>query len=151
MRQHHTKAHGDPLPNRTCADCGETFYDPKARRTYCEGCFTGAGPQNGNWKDAKNRAECRACGETVECSPSNKPGVFCSACVQQMDGFCGTSSYAGKLTEKVTTACEQCGSPVTVRASKRAYGAGRFCDEVSLAAWQSENWRGDKRPRWNGG
>ena len=48
MRQHHTKVHGDPLPNRTCEACGEEFYDPEARRTYCEDCYTEAGTQNGN-------------------------------------------------------------------------------------------------------
>ena len=37
-RQHHTKVHGDPLPNRTCEECGEEFYDPKARRMYFTLC-----------------------------------------------------------------------------------------------------------------
>lgn len=151
MRQHHTKVHDERLPNRICAECGEEFYDAKARRTYCEDCYTGAGEQNGNWKDAKEEADCRKCGETFEYYPSDKEGVFCPECVDEMDEFYGMPSYEGKLTEEVTTDCEQCGDAVTVRQSKRAYGAGRFCGKNCLAEWQSENWRGENHPRWKGG
>jgi hypothetical protein len=52
MRQHHTKMHGEPLPNRTCTGCDERFYDPKARREYCGDCNPNAGSNNGNWKHA---------------------------------------------------------------------------------------------------
>jgi hypothetical protein len=31
MGQHHTKAHGDPVPNRTCKGRETDFYGPKAR------------------------------------------------------------------------------------------------------------------------
>lgn len=151
MRQHHTKVHGEPLPNRTCSECGERFYDPKARRTYCEDCYTGAGEQNGNWKGAKERAACRRCGEDFEYYPSNKEGVFCPDCVDEAEEFLGSPSYDGKLTEKVTTPCEQCGDEVTLRQSKRNYGAGRFCSRNCLSRWQSENWQGEDHPNWNGG
>jgi hypothetical protein len=151
MRQHHTKVHDEPLPNRTCSECGEEFYDPKARRTYCDDCYTGTGEQNGNWKDAKAVATCRRCGDDFEYYPSDKEGVFCPECVADAEEFLGTPSYEGKLTEKVTTLCEQCGDEVTLRRSKRNYGAGRFCSRECLAQWQSENWQGEDHPNWNGG
>lgn len=143
--------HGESLPNRTCADCGESFYDEKAQPTYCDDCFTEAEKLNGNWKNATQEEECRICGEVFEYYPSNKKGVFCPQCVAESDEFLGTPAYAGKVTEKVTTSCEQCGTPVTVRKSKRAYGAGRFCSRQCLADWQSENWQGEDHPGWKGG
>lgn len=151
MRQHHTKVHGIPLPNRTCGECDEMFYDPKARRVYCDDCYTGAGEQNGNWQNAAETTDCRRCDTEFEYYPSNKDGVFCSDCVERMNEFIGTPSHEGKVTEKVTTPCEQCGAAITVRKSKRNYGSGRFCSRPCLAEWQSENWRGEGHPAWDGG
>jgi hypothetical protein len=82
MRQHHTKVHGDPLPNRTCKGCDTEFYDQKARRHYCDDCNPNAGPNNGNWKGAKDISNCARCGATFEYYPSDKPGVYCSRCIE---------------------------------------------------------------------
>ena len=76
MRQHHTKVHGEPLPNWTCEGCDAEFYDSKARRTYCDDCDPNAGEHNGNWKNAKESSECEICGSRFEYYPSNKEGVF---------------------------------------------------------------------------
>jgi hypothetical protein len=43
MRQHHTKVHGEALPNRVCSRCETDFYDPKARKEYCSNCNPNAG------------------------------------------------------------------------------------------------------------
>jgi len=66
MRQHHPKVHGEPLPNRTCVDCGTEFYHAKAKRKFCYDCNHNAGENNGNWKDARETAECRLCGDSFE-------------------------------------------------------------------------------------
>lgn len=39
VRQHHTKVHGEKLPNLTCKNCGEDFYHPKSDREYCSECW----------------------------------------------------------------------------------------------------------------
>lgn len=150
MRQHHTKVHGDPLPNRTCADCEEEFYDPKARRTYCEECYTGAGEQNGNWKDAKERADCRTCGETFEYYPSDKDGVFCPECVEQADEFLGTPSYELADITRVQCTCAQCNEPFMLLEStlNRDERSGRFCSHECKSAWMSENWNGENHHQW---
>lgn len=151
IRIHHTRVHDERLPNRTCKGCGTEFYDPKARRTFCDDCNPNAGEHNGNWSGARQTTECERCGDEFEYYPSDKDGVYCPDCVEESDEFLGTPSWEGKLTELVTTPCEQCGADVTVRESKRRYGAGRFCSRECVATWQSENWRGEDHPGWEGG
>jgi hypothetical protein len=137
MRQHHTKVHGDPLPNRTCEECEERFYDPKARRTYCEDCYTGAGRQNGNWKDAKEQAECERCGDEFEYYPLDKDGVYCSACVEAADEFLGTPSYAGEEFPRTERECEHCGEVFTVLNTTLRREPCRFCSQECLYNWMS--------------
>lgn len=150
MRQHHTKVHGEPLPNRTCGDCGEWFYDPKARRTYCEDCYTGAGEQNGNWKGAKESATCRRCGDPFEYYPSDKEGVFCPDCVDDAEEFLGTPSYELRDVPRLDRQCEQCGEQFRILASavKRDPRRGRFCSHDCRSVWMSENWKGSNHHRW---
>ncbi len=64
MRQHHTKVHGDPLPNRECSGCGTEFYGPKARREFCSECNPNAGEHNGNWQGAQETTTYDRCDET---------------------------------------------------------------------------------------
>jgi len=80
-RQHHTKVHGEPLPNRTCTRCGECFYDENAERKRCEDCKDLTGKTNPNWSGSKEISECRNCGEAFEFYPSNKKGLYCPSCV----------------------------------------------------------------------
>jgi len=89
VRQHHTKVHGEPLPNRTCKGCGVEFYDEKAQLNYCEDCDSRAGEHNGNYRDATETTTCKTCDEQFEYYPSNKDGVYCSDCVSESDGLSG--------------------------------------------------------------
>ena len=89
MRQHHTKVHGEPLPNRTCADCGTDFYHAKAQRTFCYDCNHNAGENNGNWRDAKETAECRLCGDAFEFYPSDKKGYTARRVSRRATSFWG--------------------------------------------------------------
>jgi len=54
MRQQHTKVHGEQFPNRTCGNCGEEFYDPRSRRTYCEAATPGLVNRTGTGEGQKN-------------------------------------------------------------------------------------------------
>ena len=137
MRQHHTKVHDEPLPNRTCKGCGTEFYDPKSRREYCENCYSERGRENGNWKDAKERTECERCGSEFEYYPSNKDGVYCSECVERADEFLGTPSYAGEEFPRVECECEQCGTAFTVLKSTLKREPCRFCSRDCLYEWMS--------------
>jgi len=93
MQQHHTKVHGDPLPNRTCSGCETEFYDPKARREFCESCNPNAGEHNGSWKEKREETTCKRCDETFEFHPSDKKGVYCPRCVEASSEFLGEPYY----------------------------------------------------------
>lgn len=151
MRQHHTKVHGDPLPNRTCKGCGTEFYDEKARRMFCENCNPNGGENNGNWRAAKESTECRRCGSEFQYYPSDKDGVFCPECVAEADEFLGTHYAEVHGIEPVEFDCEQCGATRALPPSDVEDGRGRFCSHECKSAWMSENWRGEAHHAWKGG
>jgi hypothetical protein len=150
MRQHHTKVHGDPLPNRTCADCGIRFYDPKAQRKYCDGCDSQAGEKNGNYSDAKESTSCNRCGASFEYYPSNKDGLYCPGCVTQASGV--LPAGATPSTSKVSVDCEQCSETLLRYPSEiTSTGYGSFCDLDCYGSWLSEHVVGDDHHQWEGG
>lgn len=142
MRQHHTKVHGEPLPNRECKGCDAEFYDSKARRKFCDDCNPNAGPHNGNWKDAKEVGECRICGDTFEFYPSDKPGIYCRACVEDNDEFLGDAYWEVRDIEHVKRVCEQCNEEMILLKSyvDRDSRNGRFCShECRCLAMKESN------------
>lgn len=151
MRQHHTKVHDEPLPNRTCSGCDEEFYDPKARREFCDSCNPNAGKHNGNWKGAKETATCERCGDKFEFYPSNKEGRYCPDCVEEADEFLGKPYAEVVDVERIHRECDHCGKSMEVLASERKYGAGRFCSRDCLSNWMSENRRGKNHHNWDNG
>lgn len=148
VRQHHTKVHDDPLPNRTCEDCGTEFYDPKARLSYCDDCDSNAGENNGNWRDATELTECERCGDEFEYYPSDKTGVYCPDCVREADEFLGDHYAEVHDIERVERECEYCGNYFEILASERKRGAGRFCSQDCLADWMSDNRSGEDHHQW---
>ncbi|MFA9425175.1 HNH endonuclease [Natronorubrum sp. A-ect3] len=140
MRQHHTKVHGEPLPNRTCRGCGLEFYDPKARRTFCADCNPNAGEHNGNWSDAMETTSCERCGEEFDYYPSNKDGKYCSSCVDESTDFLGTPSYEIHDIERTKRVCEFCGRIITVLQSRADRYPVRFCSQHCHALSLMERW-----------
>ncbi len=150
-RQHHTKVHGEHLDNRTCSGCGDGFYDPKARREYCDDCNPNAGPNNGNWRGAKEEAKCERCGSTFEYYPSDKSGVYCPDCVERADEFLGTPYAEVVSAERVSRTCDYCDGEFEILRSAVERGHGRFCCHDCRADWMSENWTGEDHHQWKGG
>lgn len=148
MRQHHTKVHEEPLPNRTCKGCGDEFYDPKSPDSYCEDCNPNAGEHNGNWKDAKETSECDRCGTAFSYYPSNKKGVYCGNCVDQADEFLGTPYHEVHDIERLQRECDYCETEFTMLKSNAVFGAGRFCSRECLSNWMSENRKGENHHQW---
>lgn len=135
MRQHHTKVHGESLPNRTCKGCERDFYDPKADRIFCDDCNPNAGKHNGNWKDAKETAYCKLCEAGFEYYPSDKEGVYCPQCVEESEEFLG--EQYGLDAPRITRNCDNCGNEMSVLLSDWERGEGRFCDFDCLCSWMS--------------
>lgn len=150
MRQHHAKVHDEPLPNRTCSGCGAEFYDPKARREYCDDCNPNAGEHNGNWRDAAESAACDRCGREFAYYPSDKKGVYCSTCVESAEGALPSdeSSSDGRLD----ASCEHCGESLRVYPSRlEGDGHGVFCDRSCHGSWLAENVVGPDHHQLEGG
>ena len=135
MRQHHTKVHGDPLPNRTCSGCGVNFYDPEARRKYCNDCDPNAGEHNGNWQAAKERTECERCGTKFEYYPSDKKGVYCSDCVEEADEFLGEHYAEVHDIEPVSRICDECDQEFTILPCHVRNDRARFCSVDCFHTW----------------
>jgi len=148
VRKHHTKVHDHPLPNRTCADCGTDFYDPNARRTYCDDCYTESGAKNGNYRNAKETTNCKACGSTFDYYPSNKNGVYCSDCVENADELLPENPSS---RDRVERECAACGSVLSVVRSRAANERGVFCDSDCYGEWLSQNVAGENHHQWAGG
>jgi hypothetical protein len=149
MRQHHTKVHGDPLPNRTCSGCGIDFYDPKARREYCDDCNPNAGEHNGNWKGGMETATCERCESSFEFYRSDKKGIYCPECVENADVFLGVPYYEYHEIDRVQKVCEWCGRISTVLRSKDRREPVRFCSRNCLSRWLSDQWE-DAENAYNG-
>ncbi|MFB1064149.1 HNH endonuclease [Natrinema sp. H-ect4] len=150
MRQHHTKVHGDPLPNRTCSGCETEFYDPKAQRDYCESCNPNGGEHNGNWSNATETADCKRCGSTFSYYPSSKKGVYCSECVEAAEGLL-PDNYAVK-GDRITVRCQSCGNSLEVRPARvDEQKRGFFCTLDCYGDWLSENVVGPDHHQWEGG
>lgn len=146
MRQHHTKVHGDPLPNRTCKGCETEFYDPKSRREFCDDCNPNGGVHNGNWNGGTETSSCKRCDSTFEYYPSDKRGVYCPDCVENADEFLGTPYYEVHDIERVKRVCEVCGRIRTVLDSKAKREPVRFCSQNCLRIWLSEQWGDTNNP-----
>lgn len=148
-RQHHTKVHGRPLPNRVCAHCGESFYDPTSKRTYCDDCYSEEGELNGNFSDAKESTECEYCGTTFQYYPSSNEGVYCTDCVKGADGLLPGEPSRDSL---IATSCLNCGTSLErypSEVSEDAYGS--FCDLDCYGDWLADNVVGDSHHQWEGG
>jgi len=149
MRQHHTKVHGDPLPNRTCKGCGSDFYDEKARLEYCADCNPNAGRHNGNWSNASEQTRCDRCGESFEYYPSDKEGEYCPTCVEEADEFLGEHYASVHGIETIERICDYCGDCFSVLPCVLRQGDGRFCSHDCLSSWLSHEW-GDGTAVYNG-
>lgn len=149
VRQHHTKVHGDPLPNRTCTGCDVEFYDSKAQREFCGDCNPNAGEHNGNYRDAKETTECRQCGSEFDYYPSDKDGVYCPDCVAAADGLLPENPAE---RERLDAECQWCGAVRSFVPSRLdELSRGPFCDLECYGEWLSANVVGDSHHQWEGG
>ncbi len=126
------------------------FYDPKARREFCENCNPNAGEHNGNWSGATETATCTTCGDSFSFYPSTKDGTYCSDCVEDADGLLpDTPSEPG---ERVSVPCHHCGTELEVVPSRVAdRSRGVFCTRRCYGDWLSEHVVGPNHHQWEGG
>lgn len=155
---HHPSAHGERLPNRECAECGGEFYSDYAKKYCSEECHDRAvtyeGENNPNYRGGKDHATCEICGSEFDYYPSEKPGQFCPACVEneswrtppELEGEAHPHWNGGK----VTLTCDYCGDTVK-RYPSGITGEVTLCGRSCLREWVSEEFTGEGHPNWRGG
>ena len=86
---HRSRVHDERLPNRECEECGSQFYSSYEKKYCSEECrerrVTFVGSENPNYDGGKERTECVLCEAEFTFYPSEKPGLYCPACVETED------------------------------------------------------------------
>lgn len=158
MRVHHSRVHGEPLPNRRCAECGTEFYSEHERKYCSVTCHSTAvsyaGRANPNYSDKQTATTCNRCGDDFVYYPSEKEGHVCSECAATADWqeppvLTGEDNpnYGGGKTELT---CEVCGTEFE-RYPSNVTGEASLCSNDCRAAWLSETFTGDGHPNYAGG
>ena len=137
MRQHHTKVHDDPLPNRLCEECDQRFYDAECSRRYCYDCIP---PQSVSRDRGNTETDCLACGTMFRYYPSEKPGHYCPDCIAADHVVCMPPDAATDGCVRVT--CSYCGDPFEVYRYKTNQDV-LFCGRDCYARWLSATLRAD--------
>jgi len=155
---HHSRTHGERLPNRECDRCGEQFYCEYERKYCSEECKEEAvsyvGEANPNDSGGKRQTECEICGSEFDYNASEKPGLFCSDCVENEQWrnppVITGSDHPRWNGGKLTLACDECGVPVE-RYPNQVTGEVTLCSRECHASWLSDEFTGEGHPNWRGG
>jgi len=155
---HHSRVHGDRLPNRECDHCGDQFYADYAKK-YCSGdCLREsgayAGENNPNYRGGKATADCERCGTAFEYYPSEKEGLYCRECVRD-GGWRVVPELSGDENPrwnggKAELECAVCGDSFE-RYRSNVTSEIQLCGEDCRADWLSESFAGEGHPNWAGG
>lgn len=155
---HHVAAHDERLPNRTCANCGRSFYSGYEKKYCSPGCLKSSvsfeGENNPNYRAAKKVTNCRLCGSEFEYYPSDKKGLYCAECVdrnewQTTPGISGPDNprWSGG---KRTVSCTVCGEAVE-RYPSDFESEVVLCSAQCKREWLSDAFVGEGHPNWKGG
>nr|WP_276412288.1 HNH endonuclease [Halomicroarcula sp. XH51] len=155
---HHSKAHGERLPNRTCDECGTAFYCEYSKRYCSDDCrevgVSQTGSDNPNFRGGKQETDCDICGASFDYYPSEKEGLYCPECVEtaawrdqpEQSGSDHHSWQGGTLT----LSCDVCDARVE-RYPSQVTGEVTLCSRECHAEWLSDAFTGDGHPNWRGG
>ena len=155
---HHSRVHGESLPNRTCEYCDADFHSPYEKRYCSETCLSASdsfeGENHPNWKDGKETTGCEICSAEFEYYPSEKEGLYCGTCVED-ENWRYRPDVSGENHPRWSGGereldCDGCGATV-VRQSSNITGEHVFCSPECQHEWPSEAFAGKGHPNWKGG
>lgn len=160
LRHHHKSKHGQSLPNRECTNCGEEFFS-KYEKKYCsDSCRSNSssrpleGSNNPNYKGGKETTECEICDDTFEYYSSEKPGHYCSTCVEE-ESWRSPPEISGEDHPhweggKIEVNCAVCDATFE-RYPSELTGEVTLCSDECQYEWLSEAFAGEGHPNWRGG
>ncbi|WP_254863985.1 HNH endonuclease [Halovivax gelatinilyticus] len=154
---HHSQGHGERLPNRTCARCGDRFHSEYEKKYCTQACLdeiSFEGENAPNFQGKKRSTQCVLCGATFEYYPSEKVGLYCADCVESeawrkppsLDGKRNPRWSGGKLELECTVCAE-----LIRRYPSNATGEAVLCSEECRRSWLSDSFTGEGHPNWKGG
>ncbi|WP_345893356.1 HNH endonuclease [Halorientalis brevis] len=154
---HHSKKHGEVLPNRQCHNC-EGYFHSEHQKKYCsdvcrEEAVSFAGANNPNYNGGRETTTCQICDQEFEYYPSEKRGLYCPSCVETeqwrtpptIEGQDHPRWSGGKQT----VTCVVCGSEDERWPSEMSDVI--VCSEECRKQWLSEAFTGEGHPNWKGG
>lgn len=158
MRIHHSLAHDEHLLNQECATCGEKFHNEYEVKYCSDSCREAGvsfeGEANPNYRGGKETTECEICGDGFEYYPSEKPGKYCSDCVDTGDwrdppGVSGPDHprWNGGKLELTCAVCDA----TFERYPSNVTGEVSLCGTDCQSEWLSTTFTGDGHPNWRGG
>jgi len=155
---HHSSKHGERLPNRECDRCGEEFYSEYEKKYCSDVCHdeavSYAGENNPNYRGGRSTTACELCGTEFAYYPSEKPGKYCSSCVEK-ESWRPTQDISGADNPrwsggKITVECEVCDASFE-RYPNQITGEVTLCSRECHASWLSDEFTGEGHPNWRGG
>ncbi len=150
--------HDERLPNRTCDHCGEEFYSDTAKKYCSRDCLiqssSYSGENNPNFKGGKTTTECQICGCEFEFYQSEKPGKYCSDCVENQHWQTAPELNGSENPQwtggKIERSCDLCGTKVERRRSAFSETV-TLCSRECHREWISDAFTGEGHPNWKGG
>lgn len=151
-------AHDKHLLNQKCANCGERFHNEYEVKYCSESCrevsVSFEGEANPNYRGGKETTACEICGDHFEYYPSEKPGKYCSSCVDAGDwrdppGISGPDHPRWK-GGKLAMTCDVCEREFE-RYPSNVTGEVSLCSDECQSEWLSDAFTGDGHPNWRGG
>lgn len=155
---HHSRVHGERLPNRECVACGTEFYAEYEKKYCSEECHDEAvsyeGKANPHYQGGKETTACDICGTEFEYYPSEKKGLYCSKCVENAEWRhrpdVEQENHPRWVGGKITVSCDVCDSTVE-RYPSGMEGDAVLCSNECRSEWLSDAFTGEGHPNWAGG
>lgn len=150
--------HDERLPNRECENCNEEFYCEYKKKYCSDFCYGEAvsfgGSSTRNREGKTQLTNCELCKDEFEYYPSEKKGLYCSACVKEQD-WRTTPDVEGVDNPrwnggKVEIQCLVCTETIE-RYPSNVTGEVTVCDEECRTEWLSEAFTKSGHPNWKGG
>lgn len=157
LRTHYGRVHNGNLPNRVCSVCQTEFYAEHEKKYCSEECLhegkSYSGADNPNYSGGKSVGTCELCDDDFEFYPSEKDGVYCSNCVENVQWRLPPKTSGPENPQwkggKRDLECAVCGESVKRYPSN--VSEVTVCGHACRRQWLSDSFTGDGHPNWKGG
>jgi 5-methylcytosine-specific restriction endonuclease McrA len=129
----------------SCPKCGEGFDDNRAMAIHHK-------LSHGESLKTKETT-CDECSKLFTYYPSDKEGIYCSSCVEDVpwEWIDDSTGEEHPAWNRVDVSCSQCGKDMERKSSSTNNSGIYFCSDECMGDYRSENWVQEDHPNWKGG